>query len=52
MLATKHGYLGQFGSTPEEIKASTNEVVRRFLDRETEIAAEHGERYRQWITGQ
>lgn len=38
--------------TPDEIKASTNGVVRRFLDRETEIAAEHGERYRQWITGQ
>ena len=38
--------------TPEEIRDSTNQVVRRFLDRETEIAAEHGERYRQWITGQ
>lgn len=38
--------------TPEEIKASTNSIVRRFLDRETEIAAEHGERYRHWITGQ
>lgn len=38
--------------TPDEVKASTNDVVRRFLDRETEIAAEHGERYRQWITGQ
>jgi len=38
--------------TPDEIKASTNSIVRRFLDRETEIAAEHGERYRHWITGQ
>ena len=38
--------------TPEEIKASNNPVVRRFLHRETEIAVEHGERYRQWITGQ
>ena len=38
--------------TPDEVKASTNSIVRRFLDRETEIAAEHGERYRHWITGQ
>jgi len=38
--------------TPDEIKASTNSIVRRFLDSETEIAAEHGERYRHWITGQ
>lgn len=38
--------------TPDEIKASTNSIVRRFLHRETEIAAEHGERYRHWITGQ
>lgn len=38
--------------TPDEIEASTNSIVRRFLDRETEIAAEHGERYRHWITGQ
>jgi phospholipid/cholesterol/gamma-HCH transport system ATP-binding protein len=38
--------------TPDEIKASTNSIVRRFLNRETEIAAEHGERYRHWITGQ
>lgn len=38
--------------TPDEIKASTDSIVRRFLDRETEIAAEHGERYRHWITGQ
>jgi len=38
--------------TPDEIRASTNSIVRHFLDRETEIAAEHGERYRHWITGQ
>jgi phospholipid/cholesterol/gamma-HCH transport system ATP-binding protein len=38
--------------TPEEVRASKDDVVRRFLDREPEIAAEHGERYRQWVTGQ
>jgi len=38
--------------TPEEVRASKDDIVRRFLDREPEIAAEHGERYRQWVTGQ
>ena len=38
--------------TPEEVQGSTEPVVRRFLDREPELSAEHGERYRRWMTEQ
>jgi phospholipid/cholesterol/gamma-HCH transport system ATP-binding protein len=38
--------------TPEEVRASNDEIVRDFLDRQPEIALEHGERYRRWMTGQ
>lgn len=38
--------------TPDEMRASSDRVVRRFLDRQPETAAEHGERYRQWMTAQ
>ncbi len=37
--------------TPDEVRASQNEAVRRFLDRKPELAAAHGERYREWIKG-
>ena len=37
--------------TADEVQASQNEVVRRFLDRRPALAAEHGERYREWIKG-
>ncbi len=38
--------------SPEEVQASDHPVVRHFLDRQPEISHEHGERYRQWMTGQ
>ena len=38
--------------TPEEVKASEDEIVRDFLDRQPEIALEHSERYRRWMIGQ
>lgn len=38
--------------TPAEVRASEHAVVRRFLDRQPEAPDEHGERYRQWMTGQ
>ncbi len=38
--------------TPDEVQASDHPVVRHFLDRQPEISAEHGERYRRWMTGQ
>ena len=38
--------------TPEEVKASEDDIVRDFLDRQPEIALEHSERYRRWMTGQ
>lgn len=37
--------------TQEQVRASENEVVRRFLDRRPALAADHGERYREWIKG-
>jgi phospholipid/cholesterol/gamma-HCH transport system ATP-binding protein len=38
--------------TRDEVRASQDAVVRRFLDRQPEAPEEHGERYRQWMTGQ
>lgn len=37
--------------TPEEVKASTDPVVRRFLDRQPDTRADHGERFRRFMTG-
>lgn len=38
--------------TPEAVRSSDNPTVRDFLDRQPEIALEHSERYRRWMTGQ
>jgi phospholipid/cholesterol/gamma-HCH transport system ATP-binding protein len=38
--------------TVDEVRASQDPVVRHFLDRRPEISAEHGERYRRWMTEQ
>lgn len=38
--------------TVEAVRASQDPVVRHFLDRQPEISAEHGERYRRWMTEQ
>lgn len=46
-----HGRILAIG-TPEEVQASEDAVVRRFLDRQLDVSVEHGERYRRWMTGQ
>ena len=37
---------------PEEVQASENVTVRRFLDRQPEETEEQSERFRQWMAGQ